>query len=369
MKRAAAALLGLVLAGCATPRTEVRLGAPAPGDVEYRRDCAASALSRVAAFYRLAVPQEQLAARLVVHEEAGVEKGDQLVLALREIGLWGFGTPGSVSRLQERLQAGVAVVVQLARDPLAPSMNDFAVITAFNEASGSVVWLGGPPACVDTSSDFAARWRAAHFWMMAVCPPERAAWKLTGAELFSLARFLDAQGRFVEGDKAVAQMLVYAGRDAESLAAIGLRERMRGRPKEAERLYRQALAVDPNHARAANNLAFLLAERGGDLAEAERLARLAATRESLNPRVLDTLGFVLMKLGRAEEAVVYLRTACARASALPAQQRYEIGLRLVRALLAAGRSDAAALDMQRLRSEFPSMLLPADLSALGRPGG
>ena len=41
-----------------------------------------------------------------------------------------------------------------------------------------------------------------------------------------------------------------------------------GKKEEAERAYRATLQLDPDNAIAMNNLAFLLAERGGDLDQA-----------------------------------------------------------------------------------------------------
>ncbi len=53
-----------------------------------------------------------------------------------------------------------------------------------------------------------------------------------------------------------------------------------GDTREAERAYRLALATDPDHTMALNNLAWLLAREGRNLMEAESLIRHAL---SLNP--------------------------------------------------------------------------------------
>jgi putative thioredoxin len=58
--------------------------------------------------------------------------------------------------------------------------------------------------------------------------------------------------------------------DADRLAAEGEQAEQEGRPEEAERLFRQALEVDPGHVPSAVGLGHLAAVRG-DLEEARRL--------------------------------------------------------------------------------------------------
>jgi tetratricopeptide (TPR) repeat protein len=67
--------------------------------------------------------------------------------------------------------------------------------------------------------------------------------------------------------------------------------------------YRKALEINPDFAPAANNLAYLLAERGEHLDEALRLALKARKLLPEDPRVADTLGWVYVKLGFYEQAV------------------------------------------------------------------
>ena len=77
----------------------------------------------------------------------------------------------------------------------------------------------------------------------------------------------------------------------------------------AEQVLRQLLAVDPTHAGAANDLGYFLTEEGRDLTEAERLIRRAVDAEPFNSSFLDSMGWVLYKLGRFAEAQKYLERA------------------------------------------------------------
>jgi tetratricopeptide (TPR) repeat protein len=71
----------------------------------------------------------------------------------------------------------------------------------------------------------------------------------------------------------------------------------------AEFHYRNALDVNPEFVPATNNLAYLLAEQDKNLDEALRLSQKASRLLPDDPRVLDTLGWVYVKLGFYEEAI------------------------------------------------------------------
>jgi tetratricopeptide (TPR) repeat protein len=65
------------------------------------------------------------------------------------------------------------------------------------------------------------------------------------------------------------------------------------RAEEAEKIYRKVLELQPDQVTAANNLAFLLANKpGGDLGEALRLAMVAKQARPDDPYISDTLGWV-----------------------------------------------------------------------------
>ena len=59
----------------------------------------------------------------------------------------------------------------------------------------------------------------------------------------------------------------------------------------------QALQIDPNSEVAANNLAYLVAENGGDLQSALGWAQAARKKQPENPGIADTLGWIYYKLG------------------------------------------------------------------------
>jgi tetratricopeptide (TPR) repeat protein len=71
----------------------------------------------------------------------------------------------------------------------------------------------------------------------------------------------------------------------------------------SEKHYRAALEIDPAFVPAANNLAYILADRDKDIDEALSFARLAKGKMPDNPSVMDTLGWVYYKKGLYDSAI------------------------------------------------------------------
>ena len=83
---------------------------------------------------------------------------------------------------------------------------------------------------------------------------------------------------------------------------------------DAERVFRDVIAKDPQHAGALNYLGYMLAERGRKLDEAVDLLKRALVLEDGNPSFLDSLGWAYFKQGAYENAREPLERA---AAALP----------------------------------------------------
>jgi tetratricopeptide (TPR) repeat protein len=71
----------------------------------------------------------------------------------------------------------------------------------------------------------------------------------------------------------------------------------------SEKHYRAALEINPQFAPAANNLAYLLSSRDGDIDEALAFARIAKEKLPDDPSVMDTLGWIYYKKGLYGNAV------------------------------------------------------------------
>lgn len=95
----------------------------------------------------------------------------------------------------------------------------------------------------------------------------------------------------------------------------------------ARQEFERVLKAHPDAAAVSNDLAFLLAEDATDLAAAQRHAE-RAVRLQPSPETIDTLGFVKLKQGAAEEAVGLFERALARQPDY-ATARYHLALALI----------------------------------------
>jgi tetratricopeptide (TPR) repeat protein len=95
----------------------------------------------------------------------------------------------------------------------------------------------------------------------------------------------------------------------------------------ARSMFESVLRESPGQVGAANDLAFLLAEDATDLPLAQRYAE-RAVRLQPSPETLDTLGYVKLRQGAAEEAVGLFERALARQPEY-ATARYHLALALI----------------------------------------
>jgi tetratricopeptide (TPR) repeat protein len=110
---------------------------------------------------------------------------------------------------------------------------------------------------------------------------------------------------------------------AQTLAGVILQGQ--GRAAEAQQRYLKALEIDPRSATAANNLAWLYLEGGGNKETALQLARTAKSVLPDSPEVNDTLGWACYRQGLFDAAVTPLEQAVRLAPAR-ATYRYHLGM-------------------------------------------
>jgi tetratricopeptide (TPR) repeat protein len=142
----------------------------------------------------------------------------------------------------------------------------------------------------------------------------------------AIRRSIEIDPKYLPAYQTLAMLLVATGREAEVLATFQKAEQANptsgvahvqlaalyegmGRYDEAISHYEDALRLDPSLVGAKNNLAFLLAEHGGDLDRALDLAQEAKNAFPDQANVADTLGWVLYKKGVPAAAIGYLSEA------------------------------------------------------------
>jgi Flp pilus assembly protein TadD len=180
----------------------------------------------------------------------------------------------------------------------------------------------------------------------------------SSAVALGLAHLRIAQGRDPEAEKGIRAYLAVAPKDTDAmklLADLRFRQKdyaaaeaisrqviqgnpddpsgymamaslfeARKQPKEAIAQYREVLKRGDNPI-AANNLAWLLAEGGGNIDEALALAQKSKEKHSDDPAFADTLGWIYLKKGNVSLALGEFRDAVKRD---PKNQeiRYHMGL-------------------------------------------
>ena len=154
-------------------------------------------------------------------------------------------------------------------------------------------------------------------------------------------------------ENAITQYRTLVGKDPRQpvpYLLLGVLHKMKMDFPGSEDYYRKALKIDPDFVPAANNLAYLLAERNEDLDEALSLALHAKQLKPDDPYILDTLGWIYFQKGLYEDAARELNRS---ADLLPtsATVNYHLGM----AYYAMGDSLQAAHNLEKalqLDSDF-----------------
>ncbi|MFP6630401.1 MAG: tetratricopeptide repeat protein [Myxococcota bacterium] len=126
-----------------------------------------------------------------------------------------------------------------------------------------------------------------------------------------LATFYQASGRLDEALQTYERALEQQPDEPRLHHFIAVLYELGGRVDDAIVKYERAIELDSDLGQAKNNLAYLLAEAGQDLDRALMLAKDAKSLMPGSGNAADTLGWVLLKHGRASAAVGYLNEAVA----------------------------------------------------------
>lgn len=275
---------------------------------------------------------EQESARQQIADGVPVEEIMESLLDAR--GLWSFAFYGTMDELEARIETGLPLLVIVQDDPNRPVQRRYLLVTGFNREAEKIIGMeGGPYPGIYPYKRFRALWRPVRNWVMVVCPPERVKWELRTLEHVAFARYRERRG---EWDEAIQAFDAASSLEPDNTGLMLARADALYRSGDewgALALYRSVLRLDEFNPRAANNLAFVLADTDADLGEAERLVRRALTIEPSNPVYLDTLGLILMKAGRPREAADALARARQRGDFLPRDDQRSIVTHLLQAYL------------------------------------
>ncbi|MBL8232949.1 MAG: tetratricopeptide repeat protein [Bryobacterales bacterium] len=137
--------------------------------------------------------------------------------------------------------------------------------------------------------------------------------------------------------------------DAAAYVHLALLYEGDGRPQEAKPLYEQILKLEPDNAVALNNLAFNLAEYGGDLDQALTMAQRAKAKFPHHLDIADTLGYIFVKKNLSDNAIQIFREIVGKDQKNPTY-RYHLAV----ALAQKGDKPAARKEAEEALRNSPS---------------
>jgi tetratricopeptide (TPR) repeat protein len=141
----------------------------------------------------------------------------------------------------------------------------------------------------------------------------------------TLAQMYSRLKRWSEAEQSLDKAEQLSARDEDKQYVEFLRGSTYEREKkydQAELVFRQILASDPQNAAVLNYLGYMLADRGQKLDEAQIMIKKAVDLDPANGAYLDSLGWVYFKQGKYELAEDYLTKASQHMGADPTVQHH-----------------------------------------------
>jgi tetratricopeptide (TPR) repeat protein len=168
--------------------------------------------------------------------------------------------------------------------------------------------------------------------------------ELDNQNVNALISMADAQRALGNIDQAILtykQAIELVPNDIRLYLAEGSLYELQGNWQQAQSMYQKALSIQPDHALAANNFAYLLLEHGGNVNVALTLAQTARRGMPGLPNSADTLGWAYYHNGAFSVAAPLLEEAVKK---VPENSTYHYHLGLTYQKLNESRQARAALE-------------------------
>ena len=124
-------------------------------------------------------------------------------------------------------------------------------------------------------------------------------------------------GRLDEARREFEDAAKRQSKPAMATTMVGIIAMLQNKQEDARKQFEEALALDPNSAVAANNLAWLYAQSGGNLDVALQLAQTAKAKMPNRHEVDDTLGWIYYRKGLSTLAIASFKQSVATAPENP----------------------------------------------------
>ena len=285
--------------------------------------CGPAALAMLANFYDHPVSQDEIAGSIYLPQIRGTLTADLADYA-RRFNLWTRQYRGTRADLHQKLAAGIPLIV-LGR--LGNQFHYFVVLDYRGDQL--IVHSDKRPHLRLREDDFLRWWDRADRWTLLVCPPDRAAWRLSADEHNDLGVFLERGGELPPAAGHYREAARLAPGNSYFLLNLGNALMKQKLFAEAASVFRSA-----NNPDAMNNLAYVYGELNANLDEAVALCeRAIQLQPSHRAYYLDTLAGILVKQGKLAEAVAAYEQALAAARASSLRDAIQQRLAAARALL------------------------------------
>ena len=332
--RPASVLLALLLAGVtanrASPVTGHQSPIPVPFIAQKPNYCGPAALAMLANYYGYKVSQDEIASAIYLPNIGGTLTSELSDYA-RRFNLWVRQYRGSVDDLRQKLDAGVPLIVlgKFGEQPhyfIVLGWDDFRqVVTVHSDTR---------PRYEMRAEDFLRHWDRADHWTLLICPPEKATWRLSPEEQNDLGVFFERAGLLESATQHYVAAVQSNPQNSYFRMNLGNALLKQRRLREAADTFARAIELDGQNADAINNLAYTWLEMGRNLDEAAKLCnRAAALRPARRAYYLDTLGSILLKQGKEDDA----RAAFEQALAATTNQQDSLRATIQQHLAAAGK--------------------------------
>lgn len=164
-----------------------------------------------------------------------------------------------------------------------------------------------------------------------------------------LGEIYEFKGDYVNAIAVCREAQAISPTDATATFLLAIALAKTGRNVEAKAQYESLLKSHPDYFGAMNNLAFLLAETGGDLDQALSLAQRAVQKAPGQPDFSDTIGYVYLKKKMLDSAVRSFDSLVQKYPSNPTY-RYHLGM----ALLETGDKAGARKEFEEALANHPS---------------
>lgn len=158
-----------------------------------------------------------------------------------------------------------------------------------------------------------------------------------------LGRLYEQQDQFQKAEQLYQRIVETSPKFSPAYTSLGFIKERSGQKGDALEFYKNALKYDKQSVPALNNLAYLLADNFGEEKEALNYAMNAYRLQPNDPRIMDTLGYILVKNKRAKDALNLLDKAQQLLPDVPA-----VGLHLAMAKLQLGEKNAAKVLLEKV---------------------